>query len=293
MIIIDEDAHRKLLETLKGYLRASSDVGSVNFKVPAEKSTAEGLQQRITALVQAEITATDAKLYFCPGGEVYILASPLSAKVAHRLAVIMAAALGLTTLQCGFSFLNFKEDAGKLVSHLEEKIAEEQKKQQQAQEIVQKKAHEALVKQRKQNILNIQASTDTSERIQAKRTTRENAEVMVIEDDAFSRRLVESVLGKKYRITGLGETDLALETYIHVAPNILFLDINLPNVTGHELLEKILQLDPKAYVVMLSGNSDRENITEAMKRGAKGFVAKPFTPDKLYQYIQHCPSMHS
>jgi two-component system chemotaxis response regulator CheY len=131
-----------------------------------------------------------------------------------------------------------------------------------------------------------------SEDIISRRASRETPELMMIEDDAFSRRLVENVLQKQYSITGLGEATLALETYARIAPDLLFLDIDLPDVTGHELLEKILKLDPNAYVIMLSGNCDRENITQAMSKGAKGFVAKPFTRDKLFQYITRCPTIH-
>jgi DNA-binding NtrC family response regulator len=116
---------------------------------------------------------------------------------------------------------------------------------------------------------------------------------MLIEDDAFSRKLVENVVGKQYEITSLATADQALNTYARTAPNLLFLDIDLPDVTGHELLAKIMALDPEAHVVMLSGNADRENISKALGIGAKGFVAKPFTRDKLFQYISRCPTITS
>jgi two-component system chemotaxis response regulator CheY len=124
-----------------------------------------------------------------------------------------------------------------------------------------------------------------------RRLDRLDVEVMVIEDDAFSRRLVETAINKQYRVTALGETENALRTYLQLAPNLLFLDINLPNVSGHDLLNRILALDPKAFVVMLSGNCDRDNVMQAMQAGAKGFVAKPFTRDKLFQYIERCPTI--
>ncbi len=92
-------------------------------------------------------------------------------------------------------------------------------------------------------------------------------------------------------MTGLSVATYALDKYTNIAPDILFLDINLPDVTGHELLEKILILDPDAYVIMLSGNCDRDNITQAISKGAKGFIAKPFTKDKLFQYIDRCPTI--
>ena len=52
------------------------------------------------------------------------------------------------------------------------------------------------------------------------------------------------------------------------------------------MLGQILGFDPQAYVVMLSGNSYMEDVTKAMKAGAKGFVTKPFPKDKLLNYIK-------
>jgi two-component system chemotaxis response regulator CheY len=127
--------------------------------------------------------------------------------------------------------------------------------------------------------------------IDQRRSSRKSPHFMIIEDDVFSRRLVENVLQKQYPLTGLGEATNSLQTYSRIAPDLLFLDINLPDVTGHELLERIISIDPKAYVIMLSGNADRENIMQAMRKGAKGFVAKPFTKDKLFQYIERCPTI--
>ena len=70
---------------------------------------------------------------------------------------------------------------------------------------------------------------------------------------------------------------------------MIFLDIDLPDVNGHEVLSSILKIDANAHIIMLSGNSDQENVVNAIKAGAKGFVAKPFLKDRLYKYIDECP----
>ena len=102
---------------------------------------------------------------------------------------------------------------------------------------------------------------------------------------------MENVLQFKYVLTCQGEANYALETYARIAPDLLFLDINLPDVTGHELLEKIMRIDPDVYVIMLSWNADKQNISQAMQKGAKGYLAKPFLPDKLFQYIERCRTL--
>ncbi|PZQ44776.1 MAG: hypothetical protein DI551_09445 [Micavibrio aeruginosavorus] len=59
------------------------------------------------------------------------------------------------------------------------------------------------------------------------------------------------------------------------------------------MLIKILSFDQNAFAVMLSGNSNEENIIHAMMLGAKGFVGKPFSKDKLSYYIQKCKHNNS
>ncbi|PCI01233.1 MAG: hypothetical protein COB76_01850 [Alphaproteobacteria bacterium] len=52
-----------------------------------------------------------------------------------------------------------------------------------------------------------------------------------------------------------------------------------------------MEIDPKAYVVMLSADAAQDRIVTCMKNGAKGFIAKPFRGEKLYDYIRKCPTI--
>lgn len=122
-----------------------------------------------------------------------------------------------------------------------------------------------------------------------RRDMRANPEILVVEDDAFSRRLVGNVLEKKYSLTSVPDGRGAIFSYVNKAPDILFLDIGLPDISGHEVLKKILKIDPQAYVVMFSGNGDKINIIKSVELGAKGFVGKPFTAEKLVHYIARSP----
>ena len=62
----------------------------------------------------------------------------------------------------------------------------------------------------------------------------------------------------------------------------------MPAISGHDFLKKIFDLDPHAFVVMLSGHSDRSNKTKAKQLGAKGFIGKPFSREDIYGYINEC-----
>lgn len=118
-----------------------------------------------------------------------------------------------------------------------------------------------------------------------RRIEREGLQILVVEDDAFSRKLVSSVLEKEFdTITARNGSD-ALQTYAIHYPDLVFLDIQMPDLNGHEVLKEILAHDPDAYIVMLSANSYQKEVISSMKEGAKGFVVKPFKKDKIWSYI--------
>jgi len=122
-----------------------------------------------------------------------------------------------------------------------------------------------------------------------RREMRDDVEIMIVEDDPFSQKLVSNALNEKYSYSMTADGQGAVMNYIAKAPDVLFLDIGLPDIDGHTVLKKIFELDPHAYVVMFSGNGDKENVMKAIQLGAKGFVGKPFTKDKLFQYLKKSP----
>lgn len=123
--------------------------------------------------------------------------------------------------------------------------------------------------------------------VDKRRRARATLEILVVEDDPFSRKLIGAALnGHSVSFAEDGRT--AVTVHLQKAPGIVFLDIDLPDVSGHDVLAKILSFDRQAYIVMLSGNSQIENVQGAVNSGAKGFVGKPFTKEKLLQYIEKC-----
>ena len=117
---------------------------------------------------------------------------------------------------------------------------------------------------------------------------RDGYTIMVIDDDSIVRDLVACTmdnLGTVVKVAGAAE---ALETYQQVRPDVVFLDINMPGHNGLDVLDELMRLDPGACVVMLSGNSTVHNAKAARKRGAKGFIAKPFTKIAMQERFNHC-----
>lgn len=124
----------------------------------------------------------------------------------------------------------------------------------------------------------------------AQRQGRKRLEVLVVEDDPFTRRLVTGTLKGDYDVIEAGDGAAAIHAYETHAPDAVFLDIQLPDTNGHLLLEKLLGFDPSAFIVMLSANSVKENILSALEHGAQGFATKPFAREKLIHYLRLCES---
>lgn len=118
------------------------------------------------------------------------------------------------------------------------------------------------------------------------RGMRDQMLVMVIEDDPFTRRLVGNVLRNDSEVIEAEEGLDALDKYVAIAPDLVLLDIELPDMNGHLVLQEIMRFDPDAFVVMLSGNSQKENVIAALEDGAQGFVTKPFAKEKLFHYLK-------
>ncbi len=125
--------------------------------------------------------------------------------------------------------------------------------------------------------------------IDQRRKTRKESYILVVEDDPFSQKLVENSLKNNYLFSISRDGCGAIMSYITNAPDIIFLDIGLPDIDGLDVLRKLFEFDPDAFVVMFSGNGHKENVLKAVELGAKGFLGKPFTQEKLFQYISKSP----
>lgn len=121
-----------------------------------------------------------------------------------------------------------------------------------------------------------------------RRQFRQPARVLLVEDDPLTRRIASTVLKDRFRlITAQGAEDALIQYWLH-APDIVFLDINLPDGNGIDILRAIRADDTDAFIVMFSGNGYLENLVDSMQCGAEGFVTKPFRREQLDHYIHAC-----
>lgn len=111
--------------------------------------------------------------------------------------------------------------------------------------------------------------------------------ILVVDDAAFMRLSLKTSLEKNgYDVVGEAENGLkAIEMYKRLNPEIVTMDITMPDMDGIEALAQIMKYDPKAQVIMLSAMGQEVKIKEAVLLGAKGFIVKPFKEDYLIKAL--------
>jgi two-component system chemotaxis response regulator CheY len=125
--------------------------------------------------------------------------------------------------------------------------------------------------------------------IAARREHRQIPIIFMIEDDLFTQQIVSKVVGGEFNLLAVQKGRDAGFMYALHAPDIVFLDIGLPDISGQLVLQELLEIDPDAYTVMLSAQGSRDNVIQSAEKGARGFIGKPFTPDRLLQCIYKSP----
>src|SRR5256714_11054708 len=118
---------------------------------------------------------------------------------------------------------------------------------------------------------------------------RQPINYLVVDDSVFARKnvtkMVESFGGKVVAEAGDGVTSIA--EYDRTSPDIVLMDITMPQMEGIEAAERIIRQHPDARIVMVSSVGYQENIVAALQKGAKHFVQKPVKPEVLYEVIKY------
>ena len=113
------------------------------------------------------------------------------------------------------------------------------------------------------------------------------AKILLVDDAAFMRMMEKDALTKN------GYTDIheasdgaqAVEKYDELKPDLVIMDITMPNMDGLEALKAIKAKDPNAVIVMCSAMGQEAMVVDALKSGAKDFIVKPFKPDRLLKTV--------
>ena len=112
--------------------------------------------------------------------------------------------------------------------------------------------------------------------------------VLICDDTAYIRALMTNILQRGgFEVNGEAETGLpAVEKYKQLRPDLVTMDIVMPDMGGIDAVREITKFDPGAKVLMCSAMAPPALVTEALEAGASDFVVKPFQPSRLLEAVQ-------
>lgn len=113
------------------------------------------------------------------------------------------------------------------------------------------------------------------------------SKILIADDAAFMRMMVKDALTKNgyTDVVEAADGEIACNLYSSENPDLVILDITMPNKTGIEALRDIKAADPSAKIIMCSAMGQEAMVVEAIKLGALDFIVKPFKPERIIQAV--------
>ena len=114
------------------------------------------------------------------------------------------------------------------------------------------------------------------------------AKVLIVDDAAFMRMMIKDILEKNnFEVVGEASNGLiAVDLYKKEKPDVVTMDITMPDMDGIEAVKAIKAFDPQAKVIMCSAMGQQSMVMDAIRAGAKDFIVKPFQADRVLESIR-------
>ena len=112
--------------------------------------------------------------------------------------------------------------------------------------------------------------------------------ILLVDDAAFMRMMLKDILVKNgYEVLGEAENGIkAIEKYKELNPDLVIMDITMPEMDGIEAVKEIKKVNPAATVIMCSAMGQQAMVIEAIQSGAKDFIVKPFQADRILEAVK-------
>ena len=111
--------------------------------------------------------------------------------------------------------------------------------------------------------------------------------ILIVDDAAFMRMMIKDILSKNgYEIVGeAADGAQAVQLYQETQPDLVTMDITMPEMDGITALKEIKKVNPQAKVIMCSAMGQQAMVIDAIQAGAKDFIVKPFQADRVLEAI--------
>lgn len=112
--------------------------------------------------------------------------------------------------------------------------------------------------------------------------------ILIVDDAAFMRMMIKDILVKNgFEVVGEAQDGVqAVEKYKELTPDLVTMDITMPEMDGITALKDILEINPRANVIMCSAMGQQAMVIDAIQAGAKDFIVKPFQAERVIEAIQ-------
>ncbi|KYD00018.1 response regulator [Heyndrickxia sporothermodurans] len=112
--------------------------------------------------------------------------------------------------------------------------------------------------------------------------------ILVVDDAAFMRMMIKDILTKNgfEVVAEAADGAQAVEKYKELKPDLVTMDITMPEMDGITALKEIKGIDPSAKIIMCSAMGQQAMVIDAIQAGAKDFIVKPFQADRVIEAIQ-------
>ena len=112
--------------------------------------------------------------------------------------------------------------------------------------------------------------------------------ILICDDAAFMRMMIKDILTKNgYNVAGEAENGVkAVQKYNELKPDLVLMDITMPEMDGIQALKKIKEADSSALVIMCSAMGQQAMVIESIQAGAKDFIVKPFQADRVIEAVK-------
>ena len=113
------------------------------------------------------------------------------------------------------------------------------------------------------------------------------SKILIVDDAAFMRMMIKEILTKNgFEVVGEANDGFqAVEKYKELQPDLVTMDITMPEMDGITALKEIRKIDPNAKIIMCSAMGQQAMVIDAIQAGAKDFIVKPFQPERVLEAI--------
>ena len=114
------------------------------------------------------------------------------------------------------------------------------------------------------------------------------ASILIVDDAAFMRMMIKDILSKNgYTVVGEAENGIkAIEKFKEVNPDLVTMDITMPEMDGIQAVKQIKAIDDSARIIMCSAMGQQAMVIESIQAGARDFIVKPFQAERVLEAVR-------